>query len=267
MKADFMRNDSVAQAYGFTVGDSFSAHFSRASIESVLLYIFATGAWVVESLFDTYKVEVNDLVDRIMPHRPKWYRDMVLQFMANKALIPESDQYDTAGMNEDAIDRARVVKHAVAVESEESSVLTIKVAGEQGGVRGKLDDATEVQLSAYIAQIKDAGVKIDLVNLDPDTFNCVLDLYYDPMLLPGDVEAACRATIKDYIENLPFNGEYTNVALVDRLQAVEGVRIPEMRDATTSPAGDTSVVDIDASYIPVAGYFAVGSVTINMVPK
>ena len=33
---DFMRNEDVARAYGFEAGDSFTAHFSKASVESVL---------------------------------------------------------------------------------------------------------------------------------------------------------------------------------------------------------------------------------------
>ena len=48
---DFMRNEDVARAYGFEAGDSFTAHFSKASVESVLFYIFACAAWIVESLF------------------------------------------------------------------------------------------------------------------------------------------------------------------------------------------------------------------------
>jgi hypothetical protein len=34
--ADFMRNESAAKVYGFTAGDSFSAHFGILSIESIL---------------------------------------------------------------------------------------------------------------------------------------------------------------------------------------------------------------------------------------
>ena len=168
-----------------------------------------------------------------MPHRPKWYRDKVLGFMKNKVLIADTDRYDTEGMSEDDIAAAKVVKHAVAVENNDASILTIKVAGENGGVRQRLDEETETQLAAYIAEFKDAGVRINLVNIDADTFNCEVDIYYDPMLQPEEVEGACRETVRAYIENLLFNGEYTNMALVDELQKVEGVesrRVPGCDD-------------------------------------
>lgn len=261
---DFTRNEDVARAYGFTPGDSFTAHFSKASVESVLFYIFACAAWVVESLFDQHKQEVNDRIEEILPHRPKWYRDKVLRFMKNKALIEDSDIYDTGDMTEDDITAARVVKHAVATENKDASILTIKVAGENAGKRCQLSEETETQLAAYIAEIKDAGVRVNLVNLIANVFNCEIDIYYNPMLMPEEVEAECREAIKDYIENLPFNGEYTNMALVDVLQQIEGVKIVEFKGATTTAHGETVVTPINARYVPEAGYFSLGEVTINL---
>lgn len=261
---DFMRSEDVAKAYGFNPGDSFTAHFSKASVESVLFYIFATAAWVLENLFDEHKKEVTTRIEEILPHRPKWYRDKILGFMKNKALIADTDGYDTEGMSEDDVTAARVVKHAVATENKDASILTIKVAGENGGKRCQLDGETETQLAAYIAEFKDAGVRINLINNVPDVFNCEVDIYYDPMLLPEGVETACRETIKEYIENLPFNGEYTNMALVDELQGVEGVKIVEFKGATTAANSETIITPINARYIPLAGYFSAGTLTINL---
>lgn len=262
--AEFMRNEYVAEAFGFTPGESFTAHFSKVSILSILFYIFAVAAWTLEKLFDSYRAEVDARIDEIIPHRPKWYRDKVLDFMKDHVLIPDTDRYDTTGMTEDTIAAAKVVKHAVASESEDASLLTIKVAGEKGGRRCKLDTETERQLAAYIAEIKDAGVRPALVNADPDRFNCEVDIYYDPMLVAQTVETACREAIREYIENLPFNGEYTNMALVDTLQSVEGVRIVEFKGASTSPAGESITTAIDARTVPVAGYFVMQDVKLTM---
>ena len=75
-------------------------------------------------------------IEEIIPHRPRWYRDKVLAFMKGKTLIADTDRYDTEGMTEDAIAAARVVKHAVAVENRDASLLTIKVAGETASGAG-----------------------------------------------------------------------------------------------------------------------------------
>lgn len=262
--ADFMQNESAAASFGFPVGANFTTHFSKVSIVSILFYVVACAVWVLENLLDLHKQEVNTRIEEILPHRPKWYRDKVLAFMKNMPLISDTDRYDTEGMSEDEIAAARVVKHAVAMENRDASILTIKVAGEAGGKRCRLDDDTESQLAAYISEIKDAGVRINLVNIVPDIFNCEIDIYYNPMLLPENIEQSCRDAIQKYIENLPFNGEYTNMELVDTLQKVEGVKIPEFKSATTAANGESTLSAIDARCVPAAGYFVPNNIVLNM---
>lgn len=264
MTADLMRNPDVARAYGFEAGAAFSSHFSKVSVESLLFYIVACAMWVLENLFDQHRRDVEQRIEAIIPHRPKWYRDKVLSFMKDKPLVTDTDHYDTEGMSDGDIEAARVVKYAAASENADASILTIKVAGEVGGVRQPLDADTEIQLLAYIGEIKDAGVRVNLVNQTADVFHCEVDVYYDAMLLPETVETQCRETIRNYIENLPFNGEYSNMALVDELQKIEGVRIVEMSGATTEVDGESTPTDIDARFTPAAGYFSAGNITVNM---
>lgn len=261
---DFMKNETVADLFGFPAGDNFMTHFSKVSIINILFYIFASAAWVLERLFEAHKEEVEARIDEIIPHRAKWYKNKVLEFMKDKVLIPDTDRYETTDMTKDAIDAARVVKYATADESRDASILTIKVAGEEGGRRCRLSDETGIQLAAYLSEIKDAGVRIALVNKEADTFNCSVDIYYDAMLLPENVQCDCEAAIRSYIENLPFNGEYTNMALVDALQNVEGVRIAEFKQATTAAADTPTITAIDARHVPEAGYFRAGEITLTM---
>lgn len=266
MTADLMRNPDVARAYGFETGAAFSSHFSKVSVESLLFYIVACAVWVLENLFDRHRRDVEQRIEAIMPHRPKWYRDKVLRFMKDKTLVTDTDYYDTEGMSDGDIEAAYVVKYAAATENANASMLTIKVAGETDSVRHPLDADTETQLLAYIGEIKDAGVRVNLVNQTADVFHCEVDVYYDAMLLTETVEVQCRDTIRGYIENLPFNGEYSNMALVDELQEIEGVRIVEMVGATTEVNGESTPTEINARFTPVAGYFSAGDITINMKP-
>lgn len=262
--ADFMNNPDIAAAYGFTRGSSFSSTFSRASFENVLFGVFAAAAWVIEALFDNHKEEVTTQIEESLPHRPKWYRDKMLDFMVDMPLIQDTDKYDTSGMTDEAIEAAKVVKHAVALESADASILTIKVAGENDGVRAPLDAQTETQLKAYIAEIKDAGVRTALVNKEADIFNCDVDIYYDAILQPETVRANCQTAIVSYIENLPFNGEYTDMALVDTLQLVDGTKVVQLNNSSTSVSGESTQTVINARYVPSAGYFKAGAITINM---
>lgn len=264
MARELMRNEAAAERYGFEPGAAFGDVFGAASVENILLYVWAVCAWAVEQLVGRHKVEVTAELEALIAHRPKWYRDKVLQFMEGKELAEDCDTYDTAGMSESEVAAARVVKHAVAVESRDASLLTIKVAGGDSGSRRPLTAEQEKQLKAYISEIKDAGVRVALVNMEADTFGCTVDVYYNAMLEPGSVERECVATIRDYIENLPFNGEYTNMALVDRLQEVEGVKIVELRGSNARAANEGTTTQINARLTPAAGYFKPGEITVNM---
>lgn len=259
-----MRDETVRKIYGFGAEDSFADRFSPASIESVLFYVMAVAAWAVERLHCEHRAELSERLEELVPHRPKWYRDKALGFMADMELDGDTDHYDTSGLSPADIADARVVKHAVAMESRDSSLLTIKVAGENGGARCPLAAEHERQLAAYISQVKDAGVRTALVNMEADRFDCTIDVYHNPMLHPDTVHADCMAAITTYIENLPFNGEYTNMALVDRLQEVDGVRVVELKRSAAQAADEATVTEIDARLTPKAGYFAPGCITINM---
>lgn len=260
----FMQNETLAQAYGFTVGDSWNSVFNKVSIENLLLYIVAVGIYTIEALLNEHKKEVDMQIDKMSVHRPKWYRDKVLAFMKDMVLVEDTDRYDTTGMSDGDIEQAQVVKYAAATENNDSSLLTIKVAGYSNGEQAPLDEETEAQLEAYLREIKDVGVRIALVNQDADLFSCTLDVYYNAQLTAAMVENAVRKAISGYVGNLPFNGVYTNMELVDAVQNVTGVKIVEMKHSSVMVAGETTETWIDARHTPVAGYMKANNITINM---
>ncbi len=262
----FMADETLAKVYGFKAGDPWSNHFSAVCIESLILYVIAVGIYTVEALLCQHKREVDAKIDNMSVHRPRWYRDKVLAFLKGVSLIADTDRYDTDSMSLADIEKARVVKYAAATESDDASILTIKVATESDGELAPLDDETERQLRAYIAEIKDAGVRIALVNQEADLFSCTIDVLYDPILTPAIVEENVRKTISAHIASLPFNGEYTNMALVDALQAVAGVRIVELRSSSVKVAGETSATIIDIRHTPASGYMKSDAIHIKMTP-
>jgi hypothetical protein len=261
----FMANESMAERYGFTVGNSFEETFSKVSFESIVFYIQAMSIFVLESLWDTFKSEVETIIANDRAHRPHWYQEQVMLFMKDIAYNAETAAYDTSSMTDDAITLARVVKYCTAEESDDASILTIKVAGESNGIRIKLDSGTETQITAYIKAFRDAGVKTSLVNIDPDKFSCSLDIYYDPIFTPDAVSTAVTAAITSYIENLPFNAEYSNSGLVDAVQAVDGVKVPEFKWAKSCASTETVMQGINGIKVPTAGYFTADTITLNMI--
>lgn len=251
----FIQNETVIALYGLDTSKTFEDQFSKVCIESILLYVAAMAIWTLETLFDKHKAEMTALIDATKPHRLKWYVDKTLTFQYGRALVTDSDVYDNAEVTSEQIGIERVVKYAAAVE--QAGVVVVKVATEADGVRGPLPFDQEEALTAYLKEIKDAGVKLALVNEAANAFTATLDIYYDPMILNAQLSSLAeggnpvREAIEDFIANLPFNGEYRNAALVDRLQQVPGVVIPELH------ASAIDGIAIQAKATPLAGYLKV----------
>lgn len=222
---------------------------SKTAIWRLLLYVVAVGTSVLESLWDAMKSDVNEAIDAQKPHRLKWYRDKALAYMHNMPLPEDSDTFDTTGMTDDKIEGKKIVKYAAVEEVNNQVIIKVAKGDEE---REPLDDEYEMPLfKAYMQEIKDAGVRLSFVNQEGDGFSCELTVMYDPVLLKSEVETAVKKAVKAYVEGLPFNGEYTNMALIDAVQAVDGVKIAELTVARTGSS------EITLRSKPSAGYFNV----------
>jgi hypothetical protein len=270
-----MAEAAIQQKYGFAPGAEFDATFSRVSIEGILFYVAAAAMWTLEKLFDLHRAEVAGIIDELKPHSLRWYVNKAKGFMLGKALVADSDYYDTAGMTDEEIAAARVVKYAAAVEK--SAVVYLKIATSpgpsEGGEPEPLGADALAGFRAYMKEVKDAGVVVEVVNEPAEHFRLKLSVYYDPMVMDNtgmafDGTTPVQDTIKKFVKDLPFNGEYRNVALVDALQQIEGVVIPELHLAETSRDGQTWE-QVDAKAAPYSGYYklyAEGDLDISFVP-
>lgn len=259
----FMADENIREAYGFVEGDTFNGKFSSVSIESILFYIVAACIYTFEVLFDSYREDVNDTIET-SAHTARWYRDKALAFMDEVPLVEDTDYYDTSEMSDEEIAEAHVVKFAAATESKYSAMLTIKVAGKSGESLAPLSQGVMGRLTAYFAQIKDAGVRINLISQAGDIFDCVMDIYYNPLLSPDIVKTNVENAISGYIGSLPFDGQYSNMSCIDAVQKVKGVEVAEMKFASAKVSSEATPTPIDARYRPVAGYLVAGALTINM---
>ncbi|MDR0834611.1 MAG: hypothetical protein LBN93_10600 [Candidatus Symbiothrix sp.] len=255
----WMSETIIREKYELQEGASFDSAFSIVSIESILFYVFAFSIWTLEALFDYHKKEVNDLVDELKPHSLRWYVSKAKAFLLGKALVAGSDLYDTTGMTDEQIAAGKIVKYAAAVEK--SAVVYLKIAKEAAGEPGTLSVDELEGFTAYVKEVKDAGVIVEIVNEPAEHFRLQMTVYYNPMVLNNTGQDFSGVypvtdTIKRFIKELPFNGEYQNVKLVDELQKIEGVVIPELQLAETSRDGQAWEA-VEAKATPYSGYYKV----------
>lgn len=257
LETAFMADATLAEKYGFTEGDSFGATFSKVSVENLLLYIVAAAIGIHERIFDTHRAEIEDILAQQKPHTLRWYVSKVKQYRQGQPLIEGTDQYDDTGLTDEDIAARQVVHFAAATEA--SATIYIKVAHNSGGTKSPLTPDQLAGLQAYIAEVKDAGVRVDIINEAAAHLQLTIAIYYDPMVLNTEGmnlqtgEYPVNDAIKSYIENLPFNSEYSNTALTDILQQVEGVRIPEIKQAVEIHNGEAAPIDVRTT--PYSGYY------------
>ena len=240
---------------------------SKVAIWRLWVYIIAVAIWSLEKLFDQHRADIDKRLAELKPHTARWYRSKALAFQYGFDLLPDSDKFNNQGHTEEAIEASKIVKYSAVIESKNEGRLIVKIAGEQGEQLQPITDAQKQAFEAYLSEIKDAGVRLSVVNYQPDVLHLQMKIIYDPLVLDSNGQSILHATkpvetaIKDYLKRLPFNGELVLAHLIDALQQAEGVKIPHLVLAQskniTSGGGYGAFETIEISKIPTAGYFTI----------
>jgi hypothetical protein len=268
LTAAFMAKTILQEAYGFADGAVFDNEFSKVSIESILFDIFAFGVFVLESIFDHHKKEIDTAIYEQKSGTSRWYRNMTLAFQYGFDLLEDSDKFDNAGFTTDQIEASKIIKYCSVKESTESFRLIVKVAGELGEDLVPFNEAQIISIRKYIEEYRYAGVKINLVNNPADKLLLNMAIYRDVLVLDENgnsivnggkpVEKAIRA----YMKALPFDGELVINDLIEKIRAVDGVNNAHIINATSSSYNNAMGVflpfaPINVKTIPVSGYFEI----------
>lgn len=257
MKQAFMQDETLQTKYGFTPDADFDKTFSKVSLENLLLYIVAAAIWTLEVLFDKHTAEVTDHIATMKPHSLRWYVEKAKAFLYGVPLIDGTDQFNTIGLTDEEIASKRIVTFAACTEANATLYLKVAKAGP-----APLTADEKAAFIAYLHEIKDAGVRVDVISGKGDYLILNMVVYYNPLLINDKGESKADGTkvvecaIQEYIENIPFNGEFRKNELEDAIQAVEGVVMVEFVSAYHSETGEDDTYKEVVPYCkPSSGYF------------
>ena len=264
--------EAVKSTYGLDGSKSFADCFSMASLENIIFYVFAVAVWALEKLFDLHRADVDARIEQLEPHTLRWYVSKAKAYMQGQKLVTDCDYYDTEGMTEQDIAAAKVVKYAVATES--NTVVYIKVAREVDGNPAALTAGQLEGLTSYMNEIKDAGVSVQLRNEPADQMRISLLIYYDPTLLIIDANGngsqngkdPVRETTKQVIENLPFNGMFRKSDLMAALQALPCVEVADIKSVKVKPRNGAEWQTVEGYDRPYSGYYSIDALTVDYQP-
>jgi hypothetical protein len=241
---------------------------SKVATFRLLSFVYANATLVLEMLFDNHKKEIDTAIYEQKSGTPRWYRNMSLAFQYGFDLLEDSDKFDNTGFTTDQIEASKIIKYCSVKESIESNRLTIKVAGELGENLAPLDLTQIASFREYLAEIKYAGVKINVVNYPADKLLLNMAIYRDVLVLDENGNSIIyggkpvEKAIREYMKALPFDGELVLNDLIEKLRAVDGVDNAHIINATSSAYsiathGYLAFAPINVKTIPVAGYFEI----------
>lgn len=238
---------------------------SRVAIWRLWAWIVATAQALLEQLIDTYKIEIETIVDKAPSGNALWVQYQVFKFQYS-ATDPQVIQLDTTYFfpyYTTISENQRIVTQC-SVTTLPNKIVSIKVA--KGGTTPTPLDSTELSaLTSYLSYINFAGVYFNLISDDPDYIYLGVDVYYNGQF-SSVIQTNVEQAVNSYLANA--NAQYFNYTiylskLVDIIQAVNGVndvvlRQVEVRPHFTSVANAYVMVDNYQTYIrqynPYAGY-------------
>ena len=232
---------------------------SVTAIWRLWTYIVAVSIWTLEVLFDLYRTEITELVASKKPHTLRWYQSKALAYQHGGTLSLANDEYNNTGLTDDQIAEQKIIAEAAVTEVD--NILYVKVQKSSGDDLAELDLTETEAFTAYMTEVKDAGVKMIVRSVPADHLKIEVDVYYDATILSSDgarLDGTASTPVQDaakaFLRELPFDGKYIKAHHVDALQAVEGVIVPEFRLCQTRRDDDPSFANVDVFYDPYSGF-------------
>lgn len=266
----FVADPIVQKAYKLDPSKTYDEQFSKVALESILFWVFATGVYTLEILFDRHRDEVAKLVSEAEPHTLRWYAQRAKAYLHGHSLPPYKDKYDLSKITPEEQEKASVVRYAVA--SEWRGVVQIKVAGaDKEGRPQVLPSEVITQLTAYMEVIKDAGVPLSVTSAPGDELRLDLTVYLTPSLLVAgkpseELDKQIRRVISDNIIHLPFDGVFRPSDLVVDLSRLPGVEASTVTYASARPSAYDAFVAFTGYHRPASGYFLLNNLNITYHP-
>lgn len=256
---------------------------SKVAMWRLKAWIVSVCMYVLETLFDLHKAEVQGIITAQKAHTLGWYETMMKAFQYGFQLVDEKDYYDNTNVDPATLAASLIITQASAKENQDGSV-RIKLAKTVAGVLGPLSGPELTAATSYASRIKDAGVRLIMTSQNADALKLILEIYYDAQILDntgkrldGTNDTPIQNAIVSYLQSqniVRFNGLFVLSKLVDVINAVDGVVYAQVDNAQAREYGvvpwtQINVLGAPNEYTPAAGYMNIdvnNDLTMNFTP-
>lgn len=224
IRADFVANLTLQEAYGLDASLTFDEQFSVVSLESIITYIVASAIYTFELIIGQKQTDLEAKIALEYPFTKEWYKSRFLLFQLGDAL-----EFSDNTFSYTAIDESKQLVNFVAIrEREVEGVTKLQVFA----TKENKEALTVDELAAfknYVKQIAAAGTHFEFVSMAPDELEINLTITYDPQLLSStgetlaDGSTPVRDAVTSYLDGIKYSGKFNRTRLVDAVQQATGV--------------------------------------------
>lgn len=229
---------------------------SATAIWKLWAYITAFVIHLFEKLMDSFKVEIQTIIDSRRIGTLAWYVSTAKDFQLGDTLL----EFASGDYGYPAVDETKKIVSRASAKVE-AGVIKLKVAKTNGDSAVKLSAQEEIQFRSYLELVKFAGVQIEYITLDPDLLNIACKIYYDGIYATDIIQDAVEIAMKEFLKSIPFDGVLKKNALIEAVREVEGVTDIEF-DTIEAVQGIITTA-IGREYETLAGYINLNDFTIN----
>lgn len=232
---------------------------SQTSRWRLIAYIVAKVHNVLELIFDKHKQSVMQIVSNERWGTLGWYVSKALVYQHGQDLIAETDTYDNSGLSVAEIEQKKVVKYAAVHENTNGSI-SLKVAKGTDGNLESLSVSETSGLRSYFNRIRPAGIVVNVLSADADLLKKNVKIQYNPLILDssgkridGTSDTPVLDAINKYLAGIEFAGEYSNMALGNAIESIDGCVIVDV-NAAYYKFSDFDYALIESRHRPYSGY-------------
>lgn len=225
---------------------------SKVGLWRLTAYIVAVALYTQEVLWDTFKVQLEEIAAQAEAGTIRWYQERCLDFQFGDALVYINGQYQYPEIDE----TKQIVKRAAVVERPDGFVVIKTAKLDTNNNPIPLDPAELTALTAYMQEIKFAGTFLSVNSFAADKLKLSYEIYYNSEIPLADLEVNVFDAVNQFIANLPFNGAFNINKMTDALQSVIGVVDPKFVSAEATYAA-LPYVAFDREYSTNAGYLEI----------
>ena len=198
---------------------------SKMSIIDAITYVASSLVYSFETILDVFTVDMANTYANRINGTPGYYANALLKFQYGDALTVSSDgsqfQYSS-------VDTTKRIITKVAYEEKYASdfkdnVLVLKVAKGDVGSLARLNTDELTAATAYINQIKFAGVNTGVISRIGDVLVPRVTVYYDGKFTEDVLRTNVQTAIDTYIYNMGFDTAIFVQNIIDAIKGADNV--------------------------------------------